>query len=171
VDALGKALRISVEENSLTIISGGVSMGDYDYIPAIIKDEGFTIHFHGVRVKPGKRMLFASRDDKFIFGLPGNPVSSYIQFEMLIKPLLLRLQGAAELPVMEPFTLAADYRVKNNERVAFVPVSINTDGSVEPVEYHGSAHIFSFAGANGFMEIPEGISYIAKGHKVNARRL
>ena len=171
VEVLTKAVSVSAEENSVTIISGGVSMGDFDYIPTIVKEAGFNIHFHGMKVKPGKRMLFASRKGKYIFGLPGNPVSAMVQFEMLVKPLLLRLQGASELPDMHNFRIKSEYWIKNTERTSFVPVIINNDGTVDPVEYHGSAHIFAYTKANGFMEIPEGISYISKGQIINARRL
>ncbi len=138
-------------------------MGDFDYVPGIIHDAGFETRFHGMRAKPGKRTLFASGSGRFVFGLPGNPVSALVQFEMLVKPMLLLLQGATHLPSMEEYILASAYPLKNNERTTFVPVIINAKGTVEPVEYHGSAHIFAYAGANGIMEIPEGSDHLKKG--------
>ncbi len=170
-EQLKKLFNRSVAENIVTIVSGGVSVGDFDYMPSIIRDAGFGILFHGMKVKPGKRMLFAEKHGKFVFGLPGNPVSSMIQFEMLVKPFLLFLQGARAFPEMEELRLSCDYPIKNSSRTSFVPVVIRADNTAEPVEYHGSAHIAAYTHANGFMEIPEGISYIEKGQIIHARRL
>ena len=168
---LRAALDRSVKENNVTLISGGVSMGDFDFMPEIIKEAGFDIHFHGIKAKPGKRTLFAGRDNHFVFGLPGNPVSAMVQFEMLVKPLLLLMQGAECLPAMEEFRINSDYPVKNTERTSFIPVVIHANGTVDPVEYHGSAHIFAYNNANGFMEIPLGVGMIREGETVHVRRL
>ncbi len=170
-DSLKNSFDLSVKENEVTIISGGVSVGDFDYVPDIVKSAGFNIHFHGIKVKPGKRMLFASHDGRYVFGLPGNPVSALIQFEMLVKPLLYILQGKMLLPETEQFRINGDYRIRNISRTSFVPILIHGNGTVDPLEYHGSAHIFAYASANGFMEIPEGVSFIRKGDTIHARRL
>jgi molybdopterin molybdotransferase len=168
-EKLGKAIELSVSKNIVSIISGGVSVGDFDYAPEIIKELGFAIHFHGLDVKPGKRILFASKNDRYIFGLPGNPVSALVQFEMLVKPLLLKLQSCTEIPGLEKRVLLEEYSIKNASRMSFVPVISNPDGSVKTTEYHGSAHIFVFGSANGFMMIPEGIKKIEKGALVDVR--
>jgi len=159
----------SISRNRVSIISGGVSVGDFDYAPEIIKELGFEIHFHGLNVKPGKRILYASKDHCHIFGLPGNPVSALIQFEMLVKPLLLKLQNSLENNEMEKRILAEDFHIKNSERLSFIPVIIEPAGMVRTLEYHGSAHIFVFAEANGFMRIPEGIKKLEKGSLVDVR--
>ncbi|MEZ4908295.1 MAG: molybdopterin molybdotransferase MoeA [Saprospiraceae bacterium] len=83
----------NIENNDVLIMSGAVSMGDYDFIPDILKEIGADILFHGMYVKPGKRMLFATYSDKYIFGLPGNPVSTYIQMQELVIPFLLKSCG------------------------------------------------------------------------------
>ncbi|MCB8994143.1 MAG: molybdopterin molybdotransferase MoeA [Bacteroidales bacterium] len=168
-EKLRESLQLSISKNNVSIISGGVSVGDFDYAPEIIIELGFEIHFHGMNVKPGKRILFASRNGHYIFGLPGNPVSALVQFEMLVKPLLLLLQHAAEIPSMEKRMLREDYKIKNASRLSFVPVMIESDGSVRPVEYHGSAHIFAFASANGFMKVPKGITILKEGDLVDVR--
>lgn len=162
-------ISISVSRHPVTIISGGVSVGDFDYVPGIIKELGFEQKFHGLNVKPGKRILFAAKDERYIFGLPGNPVSALVQFEMLVKPLILKLQGSLEFPVMEKRILAGDYSVKNSSVLSFVPVQLSSDGLVNVVEYHGSAHIFAFASANGFMKIPLGTKKLEKGALVDVR--
>ncbi len=170
-ELLRETFNLAVTENTMTIVCGGVSVGDFDFMPGIINEAGFNIHFHGMRAKPGKRTLFAVKDNKFVFGLPGNPVSSLVVFELLVKPLLMNLQGSSALPVMEEVVLKTEYRVKNNDRTSFIPVIIHADGTALPVEYHGSAHIFAYASANGIMEIPEGVSKLKEGQKINVRRL
>lgn len=75
------AILKSVEENDVTILSGGVSVGDFDFVPEIISDLGFNIHFNKIAIKPGQHTTFATKGNKYIIGLPGNPVSSFIQFE------------------------------------------------------------------------------------------
>jgi molybdopterin molybdotransferase len=168
-DELRRTILLSVSKHQVSILSGGVSVGDFDYAPEIIRELGFEIHFHGLNVKPGKRILFASKDKSYIFGLPGNPVSALVQFEMLVKPMLMKLQNAEIFPEMEKRILAEEYSVKNASRVSFVPVLVQADGSVKPVEYHGSAHIFAYATANGFMKIPGGTNKIEKGAFVDVR--
>ena len=168
-DALRKAIILSIAKHNVSIISGGVSVGDFDYAPEIIKELGFEIHFHGLNVKPGKRILFASGGNRYIFGLPGNPVSALVQFEMLVKPLLMKLQNSAELPQMGKGILSEGYSVKNSSRMSFVPVLADADGNIKAVEYHGSAHIFAFGKANGFMKIPEGTKKLEKGDLVDVR--
>ncbi len=170
-DELRKAISHSILKHTVSIISGGVSVGDFDYAPEIIKELGFDVKFHGLNVKPGKRILFAIKDEHYIFGLPGNPVSALVQFEMLVKPLLLKLQNSTELPRMEKRILADKYLVKNASRMSFVPVLADTDGNVTAVDYHGSAHIFAFTAANGFMKIPERIKKLEKGDLVDVRLL
>jgi molybdopterin molybdotransferase len=168
---LRNVISLSVLNNIVSIISGGVSVGDFDYVPEIIRELGFDLHFHGLNVKPGKRLLFASRNKRYIFGLPGNPVSALVQFELLVKPLLLRLQNSGELPKMEKRILASEYNSKTAPVISFVPVMIGADGMVNAVEYHGSAHIFAFASANGFMKVPEETNKLEKGAIVDVRLL
>jgi molybdopterin molybdotransferase len=168
-EELRKVILQSVSKHPVSIISGGVSVGDFDYVPQIIRELGYEFHFHGLNVKPGKRILFASKDKSYIFGLPGNPVSALVQFELLVKPMLMKLQNAEKIPQMEKKILNEEYLVKRTSGVSFVPVLVHPDGSVKAVEYHGSAHIFAFATANGFMKIPEGTNKIEKGAFVDVR--
>jgi molybdopterin molybdotransferase len=158
-EELRKVILQSVSKHPVSII----------YVPQIIRELGYEFHFHGLNVKPGKRILFASKDKSYIFGLPGNPVSALVQFEMLVKPMLMKLQNADIIPQMEKRILNEEYLVKRTSGVSFVPVLVHPDGSVKAVEYHGSAHIFAFATANGFMKIPEGTNKIEKGAFVDVR--
>jgi molybdopterin molybdotransferase len=82
-----------IQEQDVILISGGVSAGDYDYVPGILRKAGMDIRVHKMKVRPGKPLLFAVNGNKYVFGLPGNPVSTFVQFECMVKPFLLRLMG------------------------------------------------------------------------------
>ena len=146
-------------------------MGDFDFIPGILQEQKVEILFNRIAVQPGKPTVFGHREDKYVFGLPGNPVSSFVQFEMLVKPLLYTLSGHTYRPVQFKLPLAVDYSRRNKERKAFVPVTFLSSGGVMPVEYHGSAHIHAYVGANGIMSVPLGVTHFKKGDLVDVRSL
>lgn len=153
----------------VVIMSGAVSMGDYDFVPEVLKEAGFSIHFHGVSTKPGKRTIFGTNENKWFVGVPGNPVSAFVQFEMLIKPLLNGIMGNKCLPASLQIPLEQNYKRKNAERKAFEPVVITPQGTVRPIEYHGSAHINALSYADGLMVVESGIKEIPKGGIVHVR--
>ncbi len=161
----------STSENDVTLISGGVSVGDFDYVPQIIKQLGFEILFNKLAVKPGKHTTFAVNDNKYIIGLPGNPVSSFIQFEIFARPFLLRLMNFEEQKISLPLPMATNYRRKKADREEFIPVMINDKNEVETIRYNGSAHIHAYHEAFGFMNIPLGTNEILKGETVYVRPL
>ncbi|MBE0649997.1 MAG: molybdopterin molybdotransferase MoeA [Bacteroidales bacterium] len=159
----------AIAEADVLIMSGAVSVGDYDFVPEVLKKSGFDIHFHGVSVKPGKRTIFGTHENKWFVGVPGNPVSSYVQFETLIKPLLLKIEGYDAFLKILRLPLEDDFRRKNANRKAYEPIVITSRGTAKKMEYHGSAHINSLSYADGLMEIELGISEIKKGTLVNVR--
>lgn len=165
------AIEEAFAEADVVLLTGGVSMGDFDFIPGILQEQKVEILFNRIAVQPGKPTVFGHRDDKYVFGLPGNPVSSFVQFEMLVKPLLYALSGHTYRPVQFKLPLAVDYSRRNKERRAFVPVTFLQSGGVTPVEYHGSAHIHAYVGADGIMSVPPGVTQFKKGDLVDVRSL
>ena len=163
------AIKTGLETCDVLLISGGVSMGDFDFVPKVLSDLGVTILFDSVAVQPGKPTTFGLKDDKIIFGLPGNPVSSFVQFEILVKPLLYKLMGShapnktIKLPLGKPFVR------KKAERLEFLPITISDEGKVYRIEYHGSAHIFALPNAHGLAQINEGIKELNEGDLVDVR--
>lgn len=151
------------------ILSGAVSVGDFDFVPDVLKQSGFDIHFHGVSVKPGKRTLFGTYKNKWFIGVPGNPVSAFVQFETLIKPLLLKITGCEFFPPLLRLPLEDNYKRMNANRKAYEPVTITEKGTARKMEYHGSAHINALSYADGLMEIETGTLEIQKGTIVNVR--
>ncbi|HPR27640.1 hypothetical protein, partial [Lentimicrobium sp.] len=121
--------------------------------------------------QPGRPTVFGIRDEKFIFGLPGNPVSSYVQFELLVKQLIYRIMGHQLEPVVLRLPMASDYTRKKAERKSFIPVKINENGLIEPIEYHGSAHIHAYMEADGMMAVEIGEAKITKGALRDVRQL
>jgi len=169
-DRLQKSLEDLWESCDVVIFSGGVSAGDYDFVPGILKRSGFVLHFEKVAVKPGKPSVFATRKNNVVFGAPGNPVSTFVIFEILIKPFLFRMMGHEFKPVYIQGNLKNDLSRRRNVRNEFVPVQYEK-GEVTPLPYHGSAHIFALSRANGLVCIPKGISKISAGSTVDVRSI
>jgi len=165
------AIEQALAAADVVLLTGGVSMGDFDFVPVILQEQGVEILFNRIAVQPGKPTVFGHRDEKYVFGLPGNPVSSFVQFEMLVKPLLYALSGHTYRPVQLKLPLAIDYIRRNNQRRAFVPVTFLQPEGVVPVTYHGSAHIHAYIAAEGIMSVPIGISHLKKGELVDVRSL
>jgi len=148
------------EKSDILLLTGGVSMGDFDYVPAVMEELGVDIMFKSIAVQPGRPTVFGTRDKQFLFGLPGNPVSSFVQFEMLVKQLAFRFMGHELKPATVKLPMAAEYNRKKAERKSFMPVRINFNGKIEPLDYHGSAHIHSYEGADGMMAVEIGEMHI-----------
>ncbi|MDQ2178839.1 gephyrin-like molybdotransferase Glp [Marinifilum sp. D714] len=170
-EATQETMEKCLVENDILIISGGVSVGDYDYVPQILKELGFNIWFHTLAVKPGKHTVFAAKNGQYVFAMPGNPVSSFVQFELLGKPLVFRLMGHDYNAPMVRMPIAEDYKRKRTDRLAFIPVRFNANNRVVPIEYHGSAHINAFTLADGIMAVPREVDEFTEGEFVHVRQL
>lgn len=155
----------------VVILSGGVSMGDFDFVPTVLQEHGIEILFKSVAVQPGRPTVFGRRNKTFFFGLPGNPVSSFVQFELLVKPLLYGLMGCSYMPKTTRLQLMADYTRKKNKRKAFIPIRYSEAGGVIPVTYHGSAHIHAYVGADGIVALEIGQKVLKKGDWVDVRQI
>lgn len=164
-----KHIESELSVSDVVILSGGVSVGDFDLVPDVLKQLGFSIVIDGTAIQPGKPMVFAEKEGKYIFGLSGNPVSSFIQFELYAKPFLYAMQGYEFKPSKFILKLTHDYSRKKVNRFQFVPAQITEDNQVEPIAFHGSAHINAIANADCLIEIPEGIKEIRAGNLVTIR--
>jgi molybdopterin molybdotransferase len=169
-EATREAIASRLDECDVLILSGGVSAGDFDFVPRAMQAAGFTLHIEKIAVQPGMPTVFASRGGKIAFGLPGNPVSTLVIFEIFIKPLLMRLMGHAVRPLVLPVVLADSYSRSNGARSAFLPVMLR-EGRAELVAYHGSAHLHALSRANALLLVPAGQTAIAAGSTVDVRLL
>jgi molybdopterin molybdotransferase len=169
-EAIRSAIESLLPSCDLIILSGGVSAGDYDFVPGVLRSLGVILHFEKVAVQPGMPTVFGTRGEKCFFGLPGNPVSTFVIFEIFIKPFLFRMMGHEWTPLVFRAVMEEPYRRKNAERAAFIPV-LYRDGAVSLLSYHGSAHLLALSCANALMEVPQGILEIPAGRFVDVRPL
>jgi molybdopterin molybdotransferase len=166
-----RILRKALDQSDVVLITGGVSMGDFDFVPSVMERAGIRILFSSIRVQPGKPTTFGTGEKVSVFGLPGNPVSSFIQFELLVKPFLYRMMGYNWTPVTLEMPMAEAFTRRSADRRSFIPVIFSGTGLVTPVEYHGSAHISAFSIAEGIITLPEGKISLEKGELVSVRQL
>jgi molybdopterin molybdotransferase len=164
--------------SDLLLLSGGVSAGKYDLVEPVLANLGAEFYFEGVLIQPGKPLVFgkvggkvdSKVSDTFFFGLPGNPLSTMVTFELFVRPALALLGGERECPLT--FTrarLARDIRRKPG-LAAFLPAILEGayyDPQVSPVEWKGSGDVASLTRANCFLAIPEEASELAAGDWVS----
>ncbi|MGW8315137.1 MAG: molybdopterin molybdotransferase MoeA [Bacteroidales bacterium] len=164
-ERIGQAVR----QVDLLLLTGGASVGELDLVPGTLKELGFRLEFDRVAMQPGKPVCFAHRDSQVVFGLSGNPVSSFVQFEMLVRPYLEQCTGAIVLNNRVRVVMASGYHRKHADRMFFLPVFFTGDGTCEPVPYHGSGHLHALAGAAGFAEMATGQTDLNQGDEVYVR--
>ena len=164
-EVLKSAMIEAFEQHDVLILTGGVSMGDKDYVPEILTELGLETVYDKVAIQPGKPTVFAHGNGKYCFGLSGNPVSSLLQFELLTKPFLYHLMGHNfKLPFVK-MKLDRSKSRKKTEREQFFPVRLE-NGSAELIEFHGSAHIAGLVDADGFAVFEKGKAQIEEGEEV-----
>jgi molybdopterin molybdotransferase len=161
----------AIAENDLILITGGVSMGDFDFVPSVLERAGVKIHFSRVAVQPGKPTIFGIHNKAIVFGLPGNPVSCFMMFELLARPLICKMMGHQWKPLEIRLPMREKFSRKFAERMALIPVVITEDELVLPVEFHGSAHISALPDADGIVALPIGSKTIEKGEIVSVRQI
>jgi molybdopterin molybdotransferase len=161
----------AIEECNIVVITGGVSMGDFDFVPAVLQKADVRIIFSRVAVQPGKPTTFGIHDRALIFGLPGNPVSSFLQFELLVRPLIAQMMESEWKPLELLLPMKEKFSRKFTERMALVPVLMTDDNKVQPVEFHGSAHIAAMSQTFGIVFLPVGKQEIEKGELVRVRQV
>jgi molybdopterin molybdotransferase len=156
------------------VSSGGVSVGPHDLVRSVGAELGVEEVLWGVAVKPGKPLWFGVRDRTLVFGVPGNPVSALVCFELFVRPAVLALQGVeAPLPRFEPGTLSRGVR-RNPHRTELVRARSRVDASavaLEPLTGQDSHMIARAAGADVLVLVPAGDGELAAGAAVSFLRL
>jgi molybdopterin molybdotransferase len=158
-ELLKKQIAKALETCDVLITSGGVSMGAYDYTKAAFKELGAEILFERVALKPGKPTVFAKFENKLIFGLPGNPVSVAVTFNLFARPAMRAMQGATEKTLPE-ITAVLTRQVKASpDRDSYLPAVLRTDDGLtlaEPLKWGGSSDFVAFTRANGLITVGAG---------------
>src|SRR5206468_10821071 len=133
-------------EHDVLFVTGGMSMGAYDYVPKILRELGVELRITKLRIKPGKPFVFGVKQTKFVFGLPGNPVSGFVCTVRLASRLIARLGGSTPREQWVEGTLTAALPA-NGPREFYQP-AVARGGAVEPLHWKGSADIYTLARAN-----------------------
>lgn len=169
VAQLRDKLQEAAQSSDVILFSGAVSMGDYDFVPRALAEEGVEIFFHGVRAKPGQKTIFGRRGKQWFIGVPGNPVSSFVQVEFLLLPFLKKLMNARDDALSLRLPCSKGYSRRKGHLKQFLPAKILPDGSVERVAYHGSGHLNSLSYANALIVVDRDVLTIAEGELVDVR--
>ncbi len=142
----------------MLILSGGVSAGKLDLVPGVLAELGVEALFHKVAMKPGKPILFGIRPPRLVFGLPGNPVSSLVCFELFVRPALRVMMGRPPGPSWVNARLVKDHPYRTDRPTYFPSRLTLTDAgwTVEPIAWFGSPDLRGVLSANAFALLPEG---------------
>ena len=172
---LKRQITKAAEASDVLITSGGVSMGVYDFTKAALKELGAEIFFERVALRPGKPTVFARLGDALVFGLPGNPVSVAVTFNLFARTALRAMQGAKEAILLADTAVLARDLKGSLDRESYLPGILRTDEKgtllAEPLKWGGSSDFVSFARATALINVPAGAKSIAAGSIVDAVRL
>ena len=148
------ALEKAFAECDVVVSSGGVSVGEFDFVKKAFAEIGGSLEFWRVAIRPGKPFVFGRRDNKFLFGVPGNPVSALVTFQLLVRPALLKLQGAAEVGSRIRHGIVAEPLANHGDRRHFMRVRVNADGRVWSAGTQSSHCLESLSQADGLLDVP-----------------
>ena len=167
-DDLSSKIRRGLQED-LLVLSGGVSMGKYDLVEKVLRELETEFYFDEVAIRPGRPAVFGKCGEKFVFGLPGNPVSTMVTFELFVVPAVDLLSGAEArgLPIVE-----ARLGEAMNEKPGlthFLPARMEGQGAereVKALKWHGSGDVAALGRANCFVVVPAEKEKLAVGERV-----
>jgi molybdopterin molybdotransferase len=152
------------------VLSGGVSMGKYDLVESVLKEMGAQFFFDAVAIRPGKPAVFGVCQGKPVFGLPGNPVSTMVTFELFVTPAIDLLSGAQARPLPLVEVQLAEPMHEKPGMSHFLPARIEWNGpstQVKPLRWQGSGDVTALTKANCFLVIPADREKIEAGDKVS----
>jgi len=158
----------------VVLISGGMSVGDKDYAKPLLKELGVEEIFWKIKFKPGKPFFFGRRKKTFVFGIPGNPASSYVIFEEFVRPALRKLMGRRILEQNMVNAKLDDSIKKKHKRLHFMRGRLkekNGEFYVKPLDFQGSHSIGSLIDSNALIRVEADSPVLSKGIKVQVRPL
>jgi molybdopterin molybdotransferase len=168
-----QALENALDAVDVICVSGGVSVGPHDHVKPVLRDLGVTERFWGVALRPGKPTWFGSRNGTLVFGLPGNPVSAMVTFQLFVRPALAALQGAAAEP--DRVSAVLDESVPLHpirEQAVRVRLSAQDDGwHATTTGAQGSHMLTSMLGADGLALVAPGEGEAVRGTRVEVELL
>jgi molybdopterin molybdotransferase len=159
--ATSLALAAACNECDVVVTTGGVSVGEMDFIKRAFEQIGGELEFWKVAIKPGRPFVFGRCRGKLLFGLPGNPVSALVTFLLLVRPVLLRWQGAADLSLPVLPGVLAEPLVNDGGRRHFMRVRVDLAGQTYSAGVQASHVLSSVAAANGLVDVPANTTFTA----------
>ena len=153
------------------IVSGGASVGKYDYLEAVLQERNVTILFSRVAVRPGKPTVFARQGNTLVFGLPGNPVSSFVSFENFVRPALGRMCGYSKPDLFRVGGVLQEAMSQIPGRTAFLPAIARWDEGawkIHPIPWKGSGDIIGFSQSNALVIFPGDRESMSPGEHVES---
>ena len=161
-EMIGRGLK-----SDLLLLSGGVSAGKYDVVEQVLAEFGAEFYFDRVLIQPGQPLVFGRAKGTYFFGLPGNPSSTMVTFEIFARAALELLAGREETPLHMPLArLTSEFRHRPG-LTRFLPAQLSVDGSeVTPVNWHGSGDIPSLTRANAYLVADPDHSEYARGELI-----
>lgn len=162
-------IKKALEQDDVVLLSGGVSMGAFDFIPKVLERLEIELKFETLALQPGKPTVFGISGNRRVFGLPGNPVSSFNIFKLLVEPLINKMLGEKSPLHKMQLPMGIDFKRRRASRMSWFPVKISEDGKVYPMDYHGSAHIYALAEADAFAAFEINVSALKEGDLVDVR--
>lgn len=154
LDATRTALRKAFDSSDIVVTSGGVSVGELDFVKAAFESLGGSVQFWKVAMRPGKPFVFGRLGEKFLFGLPGNPVSAFVTFLLLVRPAMMRWQGAEQVALPVVHGVLGEAVSNPSERRHFMRVRVGVDGKVFSAGKQASHALASLASADGLLDLP-----------------
>jgi molybdenum cofactor synthesis domain-containing protein len=175
IELLKRAIEEAAARADALILSGGVSMGVYDFTKAALHALDAEIFFERVSLRPGKPTVFARINRSLVFGLPGNPVSVSVTFNLFARTALRAMQNCKDVLLPEERAVLAR-RVKGSiERESYLPAQTSTDEQgrliAEPLKWGGSSDFVAFARASALIIVPENVAHLDAGSIVRLVRL
>jgi molybdopterin molybdotransferase len=169
-EELKRQISRAAEHADVLITSGGVSMGVYDFTKAALNELGAQIFFERVALRPGKPTVFARLGKTLVFGLPGNPVSVSVTFNLFVRTALRAMQGATETTLPVEHAILAGNLKGSVDRESYLPATLRTDETgmllAAPLKWGGSSDFVSFARATALINLPAGAQPVAAGSVV-----
>jgi molybdenum cofactor synthesis domain-containing protein len=162
--------------SDLLVLSGGVSMGRYDFTKSALQALGAELFFERVALRPGKPTVFARLPGgALVFGLPGNPVSVSVTFNLFARTALRLMQGVRNAVPFEETAILSHPAKGAAERESYLPAALSTDGEghllAEPLKWGGSSDFVAFARATALVKVPSGVKLVEAGSVVKVVRL
>jgi molybdopterin molybdotransferase len=169
LEATLSAIEEALEQCDTLVTTGGVSVGEMDFVKAAWEKLGGKLDFWKVSVKPGRPFAFGRRGRKFLFGLPGNPVSAFVTFLLLVRPALRHWQGAGQIGLATHPGRLSEPLTNAGSRRHFMRVALDANGAVHAAGTQASHILSSLAGANGLLDVPPQTT-LAEGTTVSVLR-